>query len=110
MEPLRIISDIQELTALNKKGVEALFEAEETLAHADNALDKIEAISFLDADGSVAERTAKAKLASADARLERDIARASVNRIKTKLRAIESELVAQSTMAKIMQAETRLQP
>lgn len=110
MEPLRIISDIQELTSLNKKGVEALFEAEEHLARAENELDTVEARAFLNADGSVAERTAKAKLEAADARLERDIARASVNRIKTKLRVIESELVAQSTMAKIMQAETRLQP
>ena len=110
MEHLKIISDIQELTALNKKGVEALFEAEEVLAHAENELDTVEARAFLSAEGSVADRTAQAKLDAAEARLARDLARASVNRIKTKLRVIESELVAQSTMAKIMQAETRLQP
>lgn len=110
MEHLKIISDIQELTALNKKGVEALFEAEEVLAHAENELDTVEARAFLSAEGSVADRTAQAKLDAAPARLARDLARASVNRIKTKLRVIESELVAQSTMAKIMQAETRLQP
>ena len=110
MEPLRIISEIQELTALNRKGVEALFEAEEDLAHAENELDALEARAFLAAEGSVADRTAKAKLEASEARLRRDLARASVNRIKTKLRVIESELVAQSTMAKILQAETRLQP
>lgn len=110
MEHLRIISDIQELTALNRKGVEALFEAEEELAHAESELDTVEARAFLSAEGSVADRTAKAKLDAAEARLARDLARASVNRIRTKLRTIESELVAQSTMAKIMQAETRLQP
>lgn len=110
MEHLRIISDIQELTALNRKGVEALFEAEEELAHAEAELDTVEARAFLSAEGSVADRTAKAKLDASEARLARDLARASVNRIRTKLRTIESELVAQSTMAKIMQAETRLQP
>lgn len=110
MEHLKIISEIQELTALNRKGVEALFEAEEELAHAENELDSLEARAFLTAEGSVADRTAKAKLEAAEARLRRDLARASVNRIKTKLRVIESELVAQSTMAKILQAETRLQP
>lgn len=110
MESLRIISEIQELTALNRKGVEALYEAEEELAHAENELDTLEAKAFLDAEGSVADRTARAKLVSSNARLERDIRKAQVNRIRTKLRVIESELVAQSTMAKILQAETRLQP
>lgn len=110
MESLRIISEIQELTALNRKGVEALYEAEEELAHAENELDTVEAKAFLDAEGSVADRTARAKLVAANVRLDRDIRRAQVNRIRTKLRVIESELVAQSTMAKILQAETRLQP
>jgi len=99
---------LAELTRLNKKGVEALFEAEEELAHAENELDTVEARAFLDSEGSVAERTARAKLISADARLARDLARASVNRIKTKLRSIESELMAQATLAKIMQAEMKL--
>src|SRR6056297_2889659 len=99
---------LAELTRLNKKGVEALFEAEEELAHAENELDTVEARAFLDSEGSVAERTARAKLVSADVRLARDLARASVNRIKTKLKSIESELVAQATLAKIMQAEMKL--
>lgn len=54
MESLKIISEIQELTALNRKGVEALYEAEEELAHAENELDTLEAKAFLDAEGSVA--------------------------------------------------------
>lgn len=110
MEPLSIITELQELTALSRKGVEALYEAEEELAYAENELDAIEAKAFLSAEGSVADRTARAKLEAADARLSRDIARASVNRIKTKLRVIESSIMAQATMSKIMQAETRLQP
>jgi hypothetical protein len=108
MEPSRIITELAELTAMNRKGVEALFEAEEELARAENQLDTVEARAFLSEDGSVAERTAKAKLVSADARLERDLARARVSRIKTKLRTIESEIMAQATMSKIMQAEMKL--
>lgn len=108
MEPSRIISELAELTALNRKGVEALYEAEEELAHAEAELDTVEARAFLSADGSVAERTAKAKLEAAETRLTRDIARASVNRIRTKLRVIESEIMAQATMSKIMQAEMKL--
>ena len=108
MSTLEIQQALAELTQLNKRGVEALFEAEEELAHAENDLDSVEARAFLDAEGSVAERQARAKLVSADARLRRDLAKASVNRIKTKLRSVESELMAQATLAKIMQAEMRL--
>jgi multidrug efflux pump subunit AcrA (membrane-fusion protein) len=108
MEPSQIITELAELTALNRKGVEALFEAEEELAHAEAELDTVEARAFLSAEGSVAERTAKAKLEAAEARLARDIARASVNRVRTKLRTIESELMALATRSKIMQAEMKL--
>jgi hypothetical protein len=47
-------------------------------------------------------------LEAADARFERDLAKAKVNRVRTKLKGIESELIAQSTMSKLMQAEMRL--
>ena len=99
MMPSEIITSLAELTALNKKGVEALFAAEQDLA---------ESKAFLTADGSVAERQAKAKIEAAEARLTRDLARAGVSRIKMKLRGIESELMAVATMAKLHQAEMRL--
>lgn len=108
MHTEQILTQLAELTQTNRKGVEALFEAEEELAHAENELDAVEARAFLQAEGSVAERTQQAKLASAETRLARDIARAQVTRIKTKLRVIESEIVAQSTMAKLLAAEARL--
>lgn len=108
MDTLKIVAEIAELTALNRKGVEALFEAEELLARAENALDTVEARAFLDAEGSVAEKTARAKLAAADARLGRDLAKAQVSRIRTKLRTIESEIMAQATMAKLLKAEMSL--
>jgi len=104
----QILTELTELTATNRRGVEALFQAEEELAHAENELDAVEARSLLAAEGSVAERQAQAKLAAAELRLARDLARAQVNRIKTKLRVIESEIVAQSTMAKLLAAESRL--
>jgi hypothetical protein len=108
MMPSEIISTLAELTALNKKGVEALFTAEQELAEAEHELDVVESRAFLAEEGSVAERQAKAKLVAADARLSRDLARAGVNRIKMKLRGVESELMAVATMAKIAQAEMKL--
>lgn len=108
MNPLDIIRELQELTATNQKGVEALYEAETNLAGMELELDKTEAGAFISAAGSIAERTALAKLESADARFRRDIAKAQVNRVRTKLRTIESAIMAQATMSKLMQAEMKL--
>jgi hypothetical protein len=104
----QVIVELQELTAMNRKGVEALYEAEIALARLESDLDKEEAGAFISGAGSVAERQAQAKLACSEIRFERDVARAQVNRIKVKLRTIESEIMAQATMSKIMQAEMKL--
>jgi len=103
-----IVQEIAELTSENKKGVEALYAAEATLAQAEKDLDTAEASAFLAGTGSVAERQAHAKLKCAEIRFERDIAKAQVNRVRTKLRVIESALMAQATMSKLMQAEMKL--
>lgn len=108
MTPLEIAKDLVELTQTNKKGVEALHEAEVELAEAEKALDQCEASEFLKAEGSVAERQAVAKLAAAEARFHRDLGKAKVNRIRTKMRTIESELMALATASKILQAEMKL--
>jgi hypothetical protein len=108
MMPSNIIKELQELTQTNRRGVDALFEAESELAEKERELDKVEATSFLESQGTVADRQALARLEAADARFERDLAKAKVNRVRTKLKTIESELIAQSTMSKLMQAEMKL--
>jgi len=108
MMPSQIMSELAELTQLNRKGVDALYEAEENLAKAEHELDTVEASAFLDAQGTVADRQALARLEAADARLERDLAKAKVNRVKTKLRVVESEIMTVATRAKLMQAEMKL--
>lgn len=108
MLPSQIMSELAELTQLNRKGVEVLFEAETELAEAEHKLDTIESKAFLAAQGTVADRQALARLEASDARLERDIAKAKVNRVKTKLRVVESEIMSVATRAKMMQAEMKL--
>jgi hypothetical protein len=106
--PSEIALELSELTQSSRRGVQALYEAEVSLARSEADLDKAEAGAFISASGSVAERQATAKLACAELRFERDLAKAQVNRIRMKLRTIESELMAQATMAKILQAEMKL--
>lgn len=108
MMPSEIVKGLQELTAMTRKGVEALFEAEIELAEAERNLDLAESKAFMEAQGTVADRQALAKLESADARFERDVCRAKVNRVRTKLKGLEGEIMAQATMSKIMQAEMKL--
>ena len=108
MLPSQIMSELAELTQLNRKGIDALYEAESELAEADHRLDTIEAKAFLEAQGTVADRQALARLEAADARLERDLARAKLNRVKTKIRVLESEIMTVATRAKMMQAEMKL--
>lgn len=108
MIPSDIARELLELTQTNKKGVGALYDAEAILARAEADLDSAEASAFLGATGSVAERQAIAKLECVEVRFERDIAKAQVNRIRTKMRTIESELMALATASKLMQAEMKL--
>ena len=106
--PSQIAKDLLELTQTNRKGVEALYEAEIDLARAESDLDQAEAHAFIQAAGSVAERQAITKLACSELRFERDVAKAKVNRVRVKMRSIESELMAIATAAKVMQAEMKL--
>ena len=105
---LEIQQQIAELIAENRKGANALYEAEVALAEAENNLDLIEQKAFIAAGGSVADRTAIAKLKAAEARLQRDLRRAEFNRVKVKIKQIETALMALGTQAKLIQTEVRL--
>jgi Tfp pilus assembly protein PilX len=105
---LEIQKQIAELIAENAKGATALFEAEAALAQAEYDLDTAEQKAFLGADGTVADRTAIARLKAAQNRLQRDLRRAEFNRVKVKIKQIETALIALSTQAKLIGVETRM--
>lgn len=107
MIPSQIQEEIARLTRENNRGADALYEAEVRLAEAEHELDLIEQKAFIKTQGTVADRTALAKLESADARLQRDLRRAEFNRIKLKIKTIETSLMAIGTQVKLMQAEMR---
>ena len=107
MLPSQIVEEIARLTQENSRGAEALYEAEVALAEAEHELDLIEQRAFIKAQGTVADRAALAKLESADARLARDLKRAQFNRIKTKIKTIETSLMGMGTQVRLVQAEMR---
>ena len=107
-----MISEIQrqlaELIQENQRGSTALFEAEKSLAEAEYELDLAEQKAYIKAQGTVRDREAIAKLESAELRLARDLRRAELNRIRVKVKAIETATVLMSIQAKLMSQETRL--
>jgi hypothetical protein len=100
-----IQTQIAELIAENSKGATALFEAERLLAEAEYTLDTTEQKAFIAAEGTVADRTAIARLKSAEARLQRDLRRAEMQRVKVKIKQIETALMALATQAKLIGVE-----
>lgn len=103
-----IQQQLAELIAENQRGSTALYETEKALAEAEYDLDLVEQKAFLKAQGTVADRTSLARLESADKRLQRDLRRAEHNRVKVKIKAIETAIMALATQAKLVQSEARL--
>jgi hypothetical protein len=108
VNPTDIQRQLADLIAENQKGATALFEAERLLAEAEYELDLTEQKAFIRAEGTVRDREALSRLEAAEKRLQRDLRRAEFNRIKVKVKSIETALMALATQAKLMQAETRL--
>ena len=107
-----MIQEIQrqlaELIAENSRGSTAIFEAEKALAEAEYELDLAEQKAYIKASGTVRDREAIAKLESADLRLQRDLRKAELGRIRQKIKSIETASMVLATQAKLMSQETRL--
>jgi hypothetical protein len=107
-----VISEIQrqlaELIQENQRGSTALFEAEKSLAEAEYDLDLAEQKAYIKAAGTVRDREALARLESAELRLARDLRRAELNRIRQKIKSIETASMVLATQAKLIGQETRL--
>jgi hypothetical protein len=108
MLPSELIQELASLTAENRKGVEALYAAEVALAEAEHDLDLIEQKAFIKAQGTVADRTALSRLEAAESRLQRDLRKAEANRIRMKIKSLETALMAVATQAKLIGVETRI--
>jgi NADPH-dependent 7-cyano-7-deazaguanine reductase QueF-like protein len=108
MLPSELIQELASLTAENRKGVEALYAAEVALAEAEHDLDLIEQKAFIKAQGTVADRTALSRLEAAKSRLQRDLRKAEANRIRMKIKTLETAIMAVATQAKLIGVETRI--
>lgn len=98
--PGQVIAELNRLMGESQKGIQALYEAEIKVAQMDQDFERAISLAVLNSTGTAQERTAHAKLESLEQKLAFDIAKAEMNRIKAKLRAIDSAQVATSVIGR----------
>jgi hypothetical protein len=105
--PDQVIAELNRLMQESSKGVEALFAAEVKVANLEADYDRALAVAQLETQGTALDRTATAKLKCVELNLALNLARAEMNRIKMKMRTIDSAQVAVSVIAKQVEATMR---
>lgn len=105
--PADIIRELTWIRAESEKGVAYLAEAETKSVKLELDADLLEAKEFVKAQGTVADRQAVAKILSHEARLEAEIARVEVNRVKLKLRHLSESLNGTQTAGKMIELQWR---
>lgn len=100
VSPDHIIAKLNELIQNGEKGVNALYDAEFKVADKDLAYEKAYQSAFLEAQGTVADRTAVARLKTADLKFEHDMAKVELNRVKAKIKQISDAGTLTAVIAK----------
>jgi hypothetical protein len=103
--PGQIVEELQRISKEMEKGALALYDAEVKLADAEATYDKSVSLSFLNSQGTVADRQAIAKLQAIDEKLKSDLARAEFNRVKMKMKVLSDT----ATMTAVISRNVELQ-
>lgn len=101
--PDSIIAELVEIRSEAAKGASALYDAEVKLAKASLEASTAEAKALLSSQGTVAERTAQARLDSADEKFAEDLARAEFNRVRTKIKILEQSQMSLQTQSRLVE-------
>lgn len=102
--PDQIVQELQRLTTEMDRGANALYDAECKMADAEAAYDKSVSLSFINSDGTVADRQAVAKLQAVEEKLMYDLSKAEYNRVKLKVKHLSD----QATMFAVMGRQIEL--
>jgi hypothetical protein len=105
--PADVVRELNSLRAQSEKGIAYLAETEAEFVRLDLEADRVEALTFLEAGGTVADRQAVAKLKALDAREAAELKKVEVNRIKLKLRHLSEALTATQTASRMIELQWR---
>ena len=102
-----VVADLAHIRAEVQRGISVLYDAECKLADAENAYERELQLAFINAQGTVADRTAISRLQASEKRLQADLAKAEWNRVKAKLKALETAQMGIQTSARLMETELK---
>ena len=102
-----ITQELRRIRAEVQKGISVLYDTECKLADAENAYERELQLAFINAQGTVADRTAISRLQASEKRLAADLAKAEWNRVKAKLKALETAQMGIQTSARLMETELK---
>lgn len=105
--PLGIVAELHRIRTEVARGIAVLYDAECKLADAENAYERELQLAFINAQGTVADRTAISRLQASEKRLQADLAKAEWNRVKAKLKALETAQMGIQTSARLMETELK---
>lgn len=105
--PHDVIRELSNLRGMAEKGVQILADAEAKQVTLTLEADRAEYSAFLQAQGTVADRQAMAKLASIDARQAAELAKVEVSRVKVKLKQLSEAQMAVQTSARMIELQFR---
>ena len=105
--PGQIVEELQRISKEMERGANALYDAEVKLADAEATYDKSVSLSFLNSQGTVADRQAVAKLQAIDEKLKADLAKAEYNRVKTKLKTLSDQATMMAVISKNVEIQYR---
>jgi hypothetical protein len=102
-----ITQELHRIRAEVQKGISVLYDTECKLADAENAYERELQLAFINAQGTIADRTAISRLQASEKRLQADLAKAEWNRVKAKLKALETAQMGIQTSARLMETELK---
>lgn len=104
-----IIEELRHIQREMSKGSNALYEAEKQVAEAEYAYERALALAFLAAEGKTAgERTAMSKFEASQERLDADLAKAVLNRVKSKMKTLELQQMGTQTISRLVETELKV--
>ncbi len=107
LTPDLVNAELQRIIQESSKAPQAIYEAEKKLAEAEFAYEREKALQFMNAEGTVADREALSKFQSSELRLAADIAKAELNRVRSKAKQLADAGILTATLAKSVEMTYR---
>jgi hypothetical protein len=105
VSPHDVVRELSRIRAESEKGLALLKEAQLRYVELEIAADRIEDLAMLEAKGTVKDKEAISRLQASEAREQAEIAKVTVDYIKTKLRHLSESMMAIQTSARMVELQ-----